>query len=369
MSATASLGAPVSLRASLGRCFVGPAFDYLLIGGALSLPVVALLAAGSGAPGVGALVGRLEVLTRPEVLPWVVLLLSGTHFAASSVRLYTKPGATRALPFLTMAFPLVALAILTLSVLRPVEIGRHLSALYITWSPYHYAAQAYGLAVMYCYRSGCALSPADKRMLRVASLLPFFYAFVASGGAGLDWLLPEALAARPEVAGLVRGLRPLLVAAGLAAPVLVWAALHRGRGAPMPFISALALFANGIWWFALPPLQAFVWATFFHAIQYLAIVLIFHVRERMARPGNRRHPLYHVLWFYGTCLAVAYGLFNCLPRAYVLAGFSLTDSLLLVVAAINLHHFIVDAYIWRLGRSDGNRAIVEGAPAAPPAWG
>ena len=32
-------------------------------------------------------------------------------------------------------------------------------------------------------------------------------------------------------------------------------------------------------------------------------------------------------------------------------------------AAINLHHFVVDAYVWRLKKQDSNRRIVEGAVA------
>jgi hypothetical protein len=31
-----------------------------------------------------------------------------------------------------------------------------------------------------------------------------------------------------------------------------------------------------------------------------------------------------------------------------------------MAAIINIHHFIVDAYIWRLGRGDSNRTIVGG---------
>ena len=63
------------------------------------------------------------------------------------------------------------------------------------------------------------------------------------------------------------------------------------------------------------------------------------------------------------CVVLAYALFNCLPQAYVLAGFGLAESMLLVTAAINIHHFIVDAYIWRLGRSDTNRAVVDSGAA------
>ena len=43
----------------------------------------------------------------------------------------------------------------------------------------------------------------------------------------------------------------------------------------------------------------------------------------------------------------------------MLAGFGLGESMLLVVAVINIHHFIVDRYIWQL-RKDPNYKIVVG---------
>jgi len=360
--------APVSAPGlGLGRCFVSPSFDYLLIGGGLSLPVIGLVLAGPGAPVVGPLAAGLDTLTTPALLPVVMLLFSTTHFAASTVRLYTKPGATRSLPFLTMAFPLVALALLTLCIVEAGTLGHHLRQLYFTWSPYHYAAQAYGLSVMYCHRSGCALEASDKRAIRWISLMAFFYSTISSG-AGLYWLAPNAVLESSAVVATLDVLRPLLIAAGVLGPALLWLRLRR-RSQTLPAICALMLLVNGFWWFALPATQAFIWATFFHGIQYLAIVLIFHVKEQLGKPGNRHGRTYHVVWFYGACVLLAYALFSCLPQAYSLAGFSLTESLLLVVAAINIHHFIVDAYIWRQGRQDGNRKLIESASAVAAGTG
>jgi hypothetical protein len=73
----------------------------------------------------------------------------------------------------------------------------------------------------------------------------------------------------------------------------------------------------------------------------------------------------HALWFYGASLALGYALFHALPRAFTLAGFGMVESMLLVIAAINVHHFIVDAYIWKLRPGDSNRRVVD-AGAAPP---
>jgi len=346
-----------SLSASLkGRGFVHPLFDYLLIGGGLSLVVTAIVVANPA--GV-----RLVTLST---LPFFVLLSNSAHFAASTVRLYSKPDAYRTWPFLTMAFPLVALVIVTVCMFQAGRLGPHLQSLYLTWSPYHYAAQAYGLAVVYSYRSGCRLADTDKKLLRWVSLLPFFFNFITAPEVGLQWLAPQTLLANTQLQSGLLFLRYTLIVLALAGPLLLFVKVWRSASGPMPLISILTVVTNGIWFFTLPPLDAFVYATVFHGVQYLAIVIIFHVKHQLSRPQNKRGTLYHVVWFYGASLLLGYGLFNCLPLAYVLAGFGQVESVLLVVAVINLHHFIVDGYVWRLRKGDSNRRVVEsGAPLVP----
>jgi hypothetical protein len=87
------------------------------------------------------------------------------------------------------------------------------------------------------------------------------------------------------------------------------------------------------------------------------------VREQTALPDNRRSPGQHAVIFHGTSLLLGYGLFECLPLAYVFAGFGAVESTLVVVAAINIHHFIVDGFIWRFKTGGRNRQVAEGLPA------
>jgi hypothetical protein len=65
--------------------------------------------------------------------------------------------------------------------------------------------------------------------------------------------------------------------------------------------------------------------------------------------------------FYVGCVLLGYALFDVWPYAYAWAGYDFKRSALLVTAAINIHHFVVDAYIWRL-RRDPNYANVVDAP-------
>jgi len=341
--------------ALVGRAFVHPLFDYALVGGGLSLLVTALVVLHPAAQSVGQM-SPSGADGLAGLLPLAVLLANGAHFAASTVRLYTKPGSFAALPRLTRSLPLAMLGLVFLALLFPGSLGRHLQALYLTWSPYHYAAQAYGIAVVYSHRSGCRLDPSHKRALRWVAMLPFLYVFAAGPGVGVDWLLP-GLAAR---GALMRG----SVAAGLellalVAPLVLFGLVWRSPSGPMPAIGLLALLANGVWFFVLSPLDAFLYATVFHGLQYLAIVIAFHVKERASRPGDARGAVYHALHFYALSLLLGYALFQCLPLGFVGLGFGVFESVLVVTAAINVHHFVVDAFIWRFGSGDSNRTIVD----------
>ena len=336
-----------------GRPFVGPVFDTLLIGGGLSLLTVAALQSTDG-------FGTAWVRGN---LPLFILLANVTHFAASTVRLYSKPDAFRTLPFLTMGLPLATFAVLSLAVVFSAYVGHHLQALYLTWSPYHYAAQTYGLATIYCLRSERRLGETEQGLLWWTCMLPFAYALVRHPNAGLGWFLPPALFAdHPPLAEARLVLEQALGVATFAVPALLAWRLWRTPVRSLPLIAWLLVLTNGVWWIVFTYYSAFAWATVFHGVQYLAIVTIFHLRDHPPASPGRFAWLWPTVKFYATCLALGWLLFEVWPYAYVMAGFTLAESMLLCVAAINIHHFIVDRGIWRI-RRDANRRIVEAETA------
>jgi hypothetical protein len=343
-----------TLLPPIGAPFVSPFVDVAFIGGGLSLALVFTLYAS----------GILAAGTMPaSAIPVAVLLANVSHFGASTVRLYTKPGAFEDLPGLTMVLPLATLAVLTLAIAFSSVIGVHLYALYLTWSPYHYAAQAYGLAAMYAMRSGRRLADDEQRLLWWACMLPFVFAFLAGVESGLGWVLPSALHGADGAFHAARlALQRVVGVLALAAPIALAWRVHRLNGVGLPVISILLLVTNGIWWVCFPLVDAFVWATVFHGVQYLAIVTIFHLRDHQPGPG-RGGRVAQVLWFYALCLGLGYVLFEVWPYAYVLAGFTLAESMLLCSAVINIHHFIVDRGIWRLRRDRNYRIVVGDVPA------
>lgn len=352
--------AAVSVRRQLlGNVFIGPIADYMLIGSLWSILVTLywylqppVIEAINGLP-----------------LPWIVLLVNSAHFAASTIRLYEKPAYYREFRFLAFGFPAVTLAVLAVCIWFPGDAGRYLQVLYLTWAPFHYAKQVYGLSLMYSFRSGLRLDTVDKRLVYWAAMLPFGYAlFSGSAHMGFGWLIPqELLVSNPGMLELLQGIRRVLSVAVFVAPVLLYWRMWRTKSKLFPLMVACLLLSNGLWWTALNFNEAFIVATVGHSLQYLTIMLIYHVREKLREPDNQHGWLRLSAVFYGKCVALGYALFNCWPWVFVLAGAGFAQSMLMVIAVINLHHFIVDAYIWRLRVPQNQEALTDRASVTRPA--
>jgi len=93
----------------LGRAFFHPVVDFLFICGGFSLPLLFLREADS-ASSVG--------IERSSML-MIFIAANYAHFASSTVRLYTKPNASKEHPFLAYGFPGVALLAVLASVALP----------------------------------------------------------------------------------------------------------------------------------------------------------------------------------------------------------------------------------------------------------
>lgn len=331
-----------------GRPFFNPAVDLLLVCGGLSIPL--LMFEGLD-PSTVSISGSSKIA--------IFLLFNFAHFASSTVRLYTKPGASSRHRFLAYGFPLVALLITLCAIAFPEAIGRQLIALMLTWSPYHYAAQAYGLALMYGYQSGLRFSPLEKRWLFWICLLPFIRAFLnvddtsvtaIMGVSGVFWLAPDSLVASGTLLGdglrlLVSALTPLVFVMPVA-----FACVGRAR---LPLLALVLVLMNALWLTAFTLFDAIVWASVAHSVQYLLVVTRAHAQDRARLATANGEAGGHMAFFYFASIVVGGFLFLGVPAmiqqasVFLGLGWEISHCLLMVVAAINLHHFIVDGYIWK----------------------
>jgi hypothetical protein len=334
-----------------GRGFWFSPCDVLIIGGGLSLLIGGLLYVSPQS---------FRTAIDDHVLWPAILLVNSAHFAASYIRVYTKPKAMERLPALSFFGP-AALFLVTLICISYASIlGRHLTTLYLTWSPYHYAAQTFGLSLIYLYRSGCTVSRPERRLLKCGAFAPFMWAFIdgRKTGTGLGWFLSAAFLNEHQTFDqwLTFAQWPLAVISLLAPIALVmfrWRKQHKLT----PLIVPTLLLSNAIWWILFPYIQAFLWATVFHGLQYLGIVLAFHIHERVGPSGTVKQQVLVGARFYVAAAAIGYALFRLWGYSFQAAGFGYAESSAIIVASLNIYHFIVDAYVWKL-RGDSNEAVL-----------
>ena len=194
----------------------------------------------------------------------------------------------------------------------------------------------------------CSLAEGDKRLVRLACLAPFSWAVLRpQGGLGVT-LKHLGIVAPMPLEHLRAGVSLTLSIVALLAPLVVFVVLQR-RGRAVPLISLALIMVNAVWWTAFNYINAFFWAALFHGV----------VRERTRRPEDRRGWAFHAGVFYGASVALAYLLFVLRPDAYVALGYERLLTAQLVVAVINIHHFVVDAYIWRLRGDPNLRTVVD----------
>ena len=178
-------------------------------------------------------------------------------------------------------------------------------------------------------------------------MLPFMAALLNTPTAGVFWFAPKVIV-DSEVLGektiflLLKGVNFLM----LFLPLILFFSIRR-RGANFPLIALVLLGTNAVWWFYLDYKQAWWWSALFHSLQYLFIVVKFHVDENFSAVTEKNERKFGAIKFYVISLFVAFLLFFALPEVLAKFGFELVTAYLMVAYLVNIHHFFVDGFIWK----------------------
>jgi tetratricopeptide (TPR) repeat protein len=371
----------------------GTAPDLLFGAGLLYLVIMSGLVAGGSA--------ALESFPRPA-LAWLVLLVSGSHYGATLLRVYEHESERRVYRAFTV-YGTIAIGLLLVAGLRSALIGSLLITVYLTWSPWHYTGQNYGISMMFLRRRGVPVSEAAKRALHLSFYLSFasvFLNFHFQGGVSQGDPLGYSSAASSGYhfvsLGLPAVLRSWLMPAvgaaylgaiGTAAVLLLRASDWRSL---LP--TALLVLTQAVW-FSVPHMGFyfdlgrvipafdprsgrvfqfyFFWTAMGHAVQYLWITA-YYARSDSRWRGHTRY------------LSKAFILGNAVWAAPVvlfapgrIGGPDYETGLAMcVAAAVNIHHFVLDGAIWKLRNPKiasvllrRREQAVAGRPDATPAFG
>lgn len=320
---------------------VNPALDALVMGGA-SIALYAACLAFEGRAGGGAMSAAWEAAAV------LVAAMNGSHFAATSYRLYRSPSAMRQFPLTAALVPAVVLAGVAASFRWPLGAAPYFIKLFLLWSPYHYSGQTIGLSALYARRAGLTLEPAERRALEGF----VFGTFLASAARA------EVQVNRFDYLGILYpsfGLPAWVswvcfaVMALSGAAFLMLAARRRTRLPWIVFVAPAAQFV----WFILGPRSALFYplVPMFHGAQYLFVSWFLHLQERRLEgaPRSVTVAVVETARWGGWSLAGYLLLFLALPKLLSVAtGQSFLFATAVFTGGVQLHHFFVDGVIWRL---------------------
>lgn len=322
--------------------------------------------------GCGAWSAPLLLLTSqtPSTRTWAVafyllaLAFNYPHFMATVYRAYhTRTELAKYRVFtvhITALLALVAVASHRWAALVP-----WIFTLYLTWSPWHYTGQNFGLAMMFARRNGAAPTDRERRGLYVVFLASYALLFVTFHTGPSNDPLIRSIGIPASVAPSVQAVLLLLVAV-FGTSSLVRLIARAGWSA---MLAPLVLVATQCLWFVAPVLAGWIGGGFvpqtryssgvlavMHSAQYLWITSYYARREAEASAGGTWRP-----WAYAATL-LAGGIALFIPGPWIasyLFRADFTTSVLIFTAIVNIHHFILDGAIWKLRDSRIAALLVE----------
>ena len=238
--------------------------------------------------------------------------------------------------------------------------------IYLTWSPWHYSGQNYGLFMMFARRAGADPDKSSRRALYGAFVVSYLILFLGfHTGPSTDPLflslgIPQVVSRWEQI---------LLGVAFVGLSAFGLAPLVRSTGW-RKLIPSLTLFSSQFLWFLLPSAISLIKGlgipqsryssgvlAVMHSAQYLWITSYYARREATGEAAggaasgvtSKAARNWRPLAYFGVLVVGGIALFVPGPwlasRAF---HHDFAASFLIFTALVNIHHFILDGAIWKL---------------------
>ncbi|HXV36846.1 MAG TPA: hypothetical protein VEC18_06845 [Myxococcota bacterium] len=331
---------------------------------------------------------QIREVAPETLLALGTLVLGAPHYGATLLRVYEDGKDRREYRFFGTWASLLVAVVFAIGV-YDVRVGSWMLTLYLSWSPWHYSGQNYGIAAMFLGRRGVPISKLAKRCLHATFQLSWAMVLLAIHSA-----VPSASYAPVELAASDYVFIPLGIPTAVAAPLLLLTAitylvasaiaiaLMRQAAGWRDLLPTLALMLVQAFWFSIPVLAratatgtdldpfdpryadyTFYWIAFGHFIQYLWVTVYFAKSAGSARSSAR---------YLGKSLLVGSAIWGAPLALFApeVLGVRAFDAGLgvLIASAVNIHHFILDGAIWKLRKGAIARILLRAQRAdAEPA--
>ncbi|MCS5636287.1 MAG: hypothetical protein NZ990_07200 [Myxococcota bacterium] len=320
----------------------------------------------------------------------IVLLFSLPHYGATLLRVYEEKEDRVRYFFVAVPVTLAMVAVFVVGV-EWTYFGSLVLTLYLTWSPWHYTGQNYGIAAMMLGRAGTPLAGWRRRVLRLSFSSSYVLTFLAMHGSEQAANYTPVAYQGSHYSLIPIGLPEAIAAPAMALAALVWCsstavagylALKAAGAEKKRAVPALLLLLTQSLWFVVPAAMrrldvatgspefasvftayGFLWVAAAHALQYLWITSYYDGKahpERTSRMGRVGYFARVALCGYAVWVLPAVLLApGYLGRLSAEAGLSL-----MVAAVVNLHHFILDGAVWKLRDKRVASALISSAGPA-----
>jgi len=355
--------------ASHQRWLLGPASD-LIFGCGIGYGVFFLFQVFAG--------GTMRSWMPFALLPTLTLLIAGPHYGATLLRVFQRREDRQKYGFFAL-WVTVILGIAFLAGLQSAVVGSAILTLYLTWSPWHYSGQNYGIALMFLGRRGIRITLPIKRLIYASFVCSYILLFFSMhGGSRTADYAPvsygstiysfTSLEIPSSFSLVVVGVAALGYLGSIAGAVF----LLLRRASARDLVPTFLLIAVQGLWFTIPVLSrltgllqgvdpfsnqhakyAFMWIAVGHSVQYLWITSYYAKQSGLARAHSgflARSLIVGTAAWILPLLVFAPSALGQLPK----------DMGLGVVTAsiVNLHHFILDGAIWKLRDSRVARILM-----------
>jgi cytochrome c-type biogenesis protein CcmH/NrfG len=352
-----------AMRPNPGGWLFGRTTDLLLgagLGYLLFIPILVGISVATGA-------------TRwPMLLAAAIgMLLNAPHYGATVIRVYGSREDRGKYVFFSV-YATVALALVFIAASRSVWVATLLITAYLTWSPWHFSGQNYGLTLMFLRRRGIDVDPATKRLVYASFLLSAALAIMAIHAGNEHLVFAPSTLNVPNTPRILKlSLSAVFSGAIVAAVALAYlgclaaAAWRLHRVARLRDLGpAFVLVLTQASWFAIPSVAlswsearhdtlffSAIWVSAAHSVQYLWVTAYY---AKSSGPGTSTRRFLLKSFVAGAGVTTIPGLVlapNLLGLVPWDAGLAAT-----LFSIVNLHHFILDGAIWKL--RDGRVARV-----------
>lgn len=337
---------------------ISPFIDFFFIcgGGALIFFAVNYLYLGWTIP---------TSLTDPASF-WLVTigflsqhLFADSHNSATYLRIWGSAEDQARFKFhrTWLAYSTIPMFILGLSVKGLTGTFVYIYLITVYW---HYVAQTFGIALIYCYKRGYYMTAIEKEIFR-------WFMFSMVGWTTIRFLTFRDLSPRnwygvdipfwgplPEVFHNTSRFLFFFMAVAF---VIVLVRKYLREDKIMPWQAFLLIFtvgclglskdvANTMFWLYVPG--------FFHGSQYLAVCLAYYLKERGMPEGMNTWEISKFamgapgMKYLGLVILSGVFFYVGIPHFFMQIGYNFSMIGGLVLACVNYHHFITDAAIWRL---------------------